>query len=91
MNPVGTAFSRPDQPAQGTNFWATAADIAGLGVFVRSFLNTNNRRNSQLLLAGEDFGTARVAGLAAYLNEQQIPVHGVLLVDVVAVCEYYPR
>jgi carboxypeptidase C (cathepsin A) len=81
VNPVGTAFSRPDQPARGPNFWNTAADIASLGEFVRSFFNTNNRRNSPLFLAGEDFGTARVAGLAAYLHEHQIPVHGVVLLS----------
>jgi carboxypeptidase C (cathepsin A) len=81
VNPVGTAFSRPNQPARGPNFWNTAADIASLAEFVRSFLNTNTRRNSQLFLAGEDFGTARVAGLAAYLNEHQIPVHGVVLLS----------
>jgi carboxypeptidase C (cathepsin A) len=81
VNPVGTAFSRPDQPARGPNFWNTAADIASLGEFVRSFLNTGDRRNSPLFLAGEDFGTARAAGLAAYLNEHQIPIHGVVLLS----------
>ena len=81
VNPVGTAFSRPDQPGRAPSFWNTAADIASLGEFVRSFLNTNNRRNSPLFLAGEDFGTARVAGLAAYLNDHQIPVHGVVLLS----------
>lgn len=81
VNPVGTAFSRPDQPARGPNFWNTAADIASLGEFVRSFLNTYNRRNSPLFLAGEDFGTARAAGLAAYLIEHQIPVQGVVLLS----------
>src|SRR5436309_528339 len=30
-NPVGTAFSRPDQPARGANFWNTAGDVASLG------------------------------------------------------------
>ena len=81
VNPVGTAFSRPDQPARGPNFWNTAADIASLGEFVRSFLHANDRRNSPLFLAGEDLGTARVAGLAAYLNEHQIPLHGVVLLS----------
>ena len=81
VNPVGTAFSRPDQPARGPNFWNTAADAASLGEFVRSFINTYNRRNSPLFLAGEDFGTARVAGLAAYLIEHQIPVQGVVLLS----------
>jgi carboxypeptidase C (cathepsin A) len=81
VNPVGTAFSRPDQPAHGPNFWTTAADIASLAEFVRSFLNTNSRRNSPLFLAGEDFGTGRVAGLATYLSEHEIPVHGVILLS----------
>jgi len=81
VNPVGTAFSRADQPGRAPSFWNTAADIASLGEFVRSFINTNERRNSPLFLAGEDFGTARVAGLAAYLNDHQIPVHGVVLLS----------
>jgi carboxypeptidase C (cathepsin A) len=81
VNPVGTAFSRPDQPSRGPSFWNTAADIASLGEFVRSFINTSNRRNSPLFLAGEDMGTARAAGLAAYLTEHQIPVHGVALLS----------
>ncbi len=81
VNPVGTAFSRPDQPSRGPGFWNTTADIASLGEFVRSFLNASNRRSSPLFLAGEDVGTARAAGLAAYLNEHQIPVHGVMLLS----------
>jgi carboxypeptidase C (cathepsin A) len=81
VNPVGTAFSRPDQPSHGPSFWNTAADIASLGEFVRSFLNSNNRRNSPLFLAGEDAATGRVAGLATYLIEHQIPVQGVALLS----------
>jgi carboxypeptidase C (cathepsin A) len=81
VNPVGTAFSRPDQPSHGATFWTTAGDVASLAEFVRSFLNTSNRRNSPLFLAGEDFGTGRVAGLAAYLHEHQIPVRGVVLLS----------
>jgi carboxypeptidase C (cathepsin A) len=78
---VGTAFSRPDQPSHGAAFWNTAGDVASMAEFVRSFLNTANRRNSPLFLVGEDFGTGRVAGLAAYLHEHQIPVHGVVLLS----------
>ena len=33
------------------------------------------------ILAGEDSGTGRVAGLAAYLIEHEIPVHGVVLLS----------
>jgi carboxypeptidase C (cathepsin A) len=81
VNPVGTAYSRPDQPSHGSAFWNTNGDIASLAEFVRSFLSANNRRNSPLFLAGEDYGTGRVAGLAAYLDEHQIPVRGVVLLS----------
>src|SRR5271157_2865814 len=37
VNPVGTGFSRPAQPNRGPAFWNTAADLASLGEFVRSF------------------------------------------------------
>jgi carboxypeptidase C (cathepsin A) len=84
VNPVGTAFSRPDQPARGPNFWTTAADIASLAEFVRSFVVRYERANSHLYLAGEDFGTGRVAGLADYLNDHHIPVHGVVLLSMTA-------
>jgi carboxypeptidase C (cathepsin A) len=81
VNPVGTAFSRPDQPSRGPNFWNTAADVASLAEFVRSFLTANNRRNSPLFLAGEDLATARAAGVAAYLIEHDIPVSGVAVLS----------
>jgi carboxypeptidase C (cathepsin A) len=81
VNPVGTAYSRADLPGRAASFWNTGADIASLGEFVRSFVNTYNRRNSPLFLAGEDFGTGRAAGLAAYLIEHGTPVHGVVLLS----------
>jgi carboxypeptidase C (cathepsin A) len=81
VNPVGTAFSRPDQPSRGAEFWNTAGDVASLAEFVRSYIFTGSRRNSPLFLAGEDFGTGRVAGLALYLHEHQIPVRGVVLLS----------
>lgn len=81
VNPVGTAFSRPGQPNRGPSFWNTAGDIASLAEFVRSYLNAYDRRNSPLFLAGEDFGTGRVVGLAGYLNDHQIPVTGVILLS----------
>jgi len=82
VNPVGTGFSRPDQPSRGSSFWNTSADVASLAEFLRDYVSLNNRRNSPLFLAGEDHGTARVAGLAAYLIEHEIPVRGVVLLSV---------
>jgi len=79
VNPVGTGFSRPDRPDRGPAFWNTAADIASLGEFVRSFLIRYDRTAAPLFLAGEDRGTGRVAGLAGYLHDHDVPVRGVVL------------
>jgi carboxypeptidase C (cathepsin A) len=81
VNPVGTGYSRSDQPSHASSFWNNNADVASLGEFLRSYLNGNNRRNSPLFLAGEDYGSGRAAGLASYLYEHQIPVTGVVLLS----------
>ena len=81
VNPVGTGYSRPDQPGRGPGFWNTSADNSSLGEFVRSFVNAYDRRNSPLFLAGEDFGTGRAAGLAVYLIDRNVPVQGVVLLS----------
>jgi carboxypeptidase C (cathepsin A) len=80
-NPIGTAFSRPAQPAGGPAFWTTDGDIASLAAFVRDFVRRHGRQSSPLFLAGEDFGTGRVAGLAAYLADRQVAVQGVILLS----------
>jgi len=81
VNPVGTAFSRAVTPNHAPSFWTTAADIASLGDFVRGYVNKYSRWNSPLFLAGEDLGTGRVAGLATYLIEHEVPVRGVMLLS----------
>jgi carboxypeptidase C (cathepsin A) len=81
VNPVGTAYSRPAQPGRAQNFWNTGTDTACLAEFVRSYLNTYERRHSPLFLAAEDYGTGRGAGLAVYLQDHQIPVSGVVLLS----------
>jgi carboxypeptidase C (cathepsin A) len=81
VNPVGTAFSRPDQPGKGPSFWNAAADVASLAEFVRSYVNHSGRMASPLFLAAEDYGTGRAAGMAAYLNDHQVPVRGVVLLS----------
>jgi len=81
VNPLGTGFSRADQPNRASSFWTSANDVASLGEFVRAYLDRNKRRASPLYLAGEDRGTGRVAGLAAYLSEHDIPVRGVVLLN----------
>ena len=82
VNPVGTGFSVPVQPNHASAFWNTQGDIASLAQFVRLYINRNNRLVSPLFIAGEDAGTGRVAGLAAYLTDHMIPVRGVILLSV---------
>jgi carboxypeptidase C (cathepsin A) len=53
-----------------------------MGEFVRSFLSQYDRKASPLYLAGEDWGTGRVAGLAGYLNDHNVPVRGVALLSI---------
>jgi carboxypeptidase C (cathepsin A) len=81
VNPVGTAFSRPASPGRAASFWSTAGDTMSMGEFVRAYLNAYDRRPSPLFLAADDFGTARAAGVAAYLQERQMPVTGVVLLS----------
>ena len=81
VNPVGTGFSRPDRPERAQAFWNTAADVASLGEFVRSFVARYDRKTAPLYLAGEDHGTGRVAGLAGYLHDHNTPVRGLILLS----------
>jgi carboxypeptidase C (cathepsin A) len=82
VSPVGTGFSRPDRPERAPAFWNTAADTAAMGEFVRSFLGQYDRKTSPVFLAGEDWGTGRVAGLAGYLHDHNVPVRGVALLSI---------
>jgi carboxypeptidase C (cathepsin A) len=81
-NPVGTAFSRPDQPSRAAEFWTTAGDTASMGEFVRGYLAQYDRRHAPLILAGEDYGTGRAAAVALYLIERQVPVAGIALLSI---------
>jgi carboxypeptidase C (cathepsin A) len=81
VNPVGTGYSFPVQPARGSIFWNTAGDIASLGEFVRVYLDRGSRLSSPLFVAGEDAATGRVGGLTQYLSEHMIPVRGVVLLS----------
>lgn len=81
VNPVGTAYSRPDAPALGPEFWNTRGDSAALAEFVRTFLNTYDRWNSPRIVVGDDLDTGRVSSLALYLTEHQISVNGIALLS----------
>ena len=53
VNPVGTAFSRPDQPSRGPTFWNTGRRCRfARRIRARVIIATNNRRNSPLYSRG---------------------------------------
>jgi len=87
VNPVNTGYSRmlADQGgmmAKKEMFFGVNADIAYLADWVNTFVTRNNRWRSPKYLIGESYGTTRVSGLAAALQERKwMFINGVILVS----------
>ncbi len=81
VDPVGTGFSKADDPAHATDFYGTNADIASVAGFVTDFRAAYRRAASPLYLAGESFGTWRAAGVAEQLIDAKVPVAGIALIS----------
>src|SRR5690606_12626494 len=65
-------------------FYGVKEDIESLGEFVRLFLTKNQRWSSPIYLAGESYGTTRVAGMAPYLQDRVgVALNGIILVSTV--------
>ncbi len=87
VNPVNTGYSRlipgkdgkmPDKKL----FFGVNADVKYLAEWVNTFVTRNNRWRSPKFLIGESYGTTRVSGLAAELqNSQWMYINGVILVS----------
>lgn len=87
VNPVNTGYSRmlPSMGGKMTDkelFFGVNADIAYLADWVNTFVTRNNRWRSPKYLIGESYGTTRVSGLAAALQERKwMYINGVILVS----------
>ncbi|MCW5938003.1 MAG: hypothetical protein KIT11_11935 [Fimbriimonadaceae bacterium] len=81
VDPVGTGYSRARTPEEAEKFWGLKGDIESMGEFVRLYLTRNRRWTSPLYLAGESYGTTRVAGLAGHLIERGVAFSGICLVS----------
>ena len=87
VNPVNTGYSRmlpgkdgkmPDKKL----FFGVNADIKYLADWVNTFVTRNNRWRSPKYLIGESYGTTRVSGLAAALQQGKwMFINGVVLVS----------
>ncbi|HUF04082.1 MAG TPA: hypothetical protein VMM38_07890 [Aridibacter sp.] len=80
IDPVGTGFSRAEDPKE-QKFFSLTGDIASVGEFIRLYLVRNDRWRSPLYLVGESYGTTRASGLSGYLIDRGIAFNGVLLVS----------
>ena len=83
VNPVNTGFSRIlDPEVDRKMFFGVEADIAYLADWLDVFVSRVKRWRSPKYLIGESYGTTRVSGLAAALqNRHWMYLNGVILVS----------
>ncbi len=83
VDPVNTGFSRPiSKDIPTSRFFGVRADIKYLAEWVNTFVTRMNRWASPKYLIGESYGTGRVSGLVAELqNAHWMFFNGVILVS----------
>ena len=81
IDPVGVGFSEPVGEAEWKDFWGTDQDIRTIGLFIKQFLIESDRMNAPKFLLGESYGTFRNAGLVKHLQDNGIPMNGVIMVS----------
>ncbi|WP_428938878.1 S10 family peptidase [Fontivita pretiosa] len=84
IDPVGTGFSRAENPDRAKEFYSVQGDIASVADVIRLYLNQSGRWLSPKFIAGESYGTTRAAGLSEHLNDRfGIAVNGIVLISTV--------
>jgi carboxypeptidase C (cathepsin A) len=83
VDPVNVGFSRIlDEETNRSTFFGVNQDIAYLADWIETFVTRQSRWPSPKFLIGESYGTNRVAGLAARLqNSHWMYLNGVILVS----------
>lgn len=83
VNPANTGFSRVlDDEIDREVFFGVEADITYLADWIDVFVSRNGRWRSPKYLIGESYGTTRVSGLAAMLQDRHwMYLNGVILVS----------
>ncbi len=79
VDPIGTGFSRAEQPDYLPEFYSTRGDAASLAEFVRVWIALNGREEAPLFLSGQSFGVWRSAIVAELLEQKGRRVSGVIL------------
>jgi carboxypeptidase C (cathepsin A) len=81
IDPVGTGFSKAENPEDSKNYWNLKGDVGSVASFIRLYLTRNERWTSPLFLAGESYGTTRASALSGYLMNRGIALNGVILIS----------
>jgi carboxypeptidase C (cathepsin A) len=82
VNPVNTGFSRIVGEAEREQFFGVNEDVAYLAGWIDTFVSRRGRWTSPKFLIGESYGTTRVSGLAARLQDAHwMFLNGVILVS----------
>jgi carboxypeptidase C (cathepsin A) len=66
--PVGTGFSRADDPDKASYFYGVEEDLYSIREFILLYIERYGRWRSPKYLVGESYGAARAAGLARSLQ-----------------------
>ena len=82
VDPVGTGYSRLAEGAKSEDFYGITKDVESLAQFIKLYCARYERWLSPKFLAGESYGTTRVAGLAHHLQTRAgMSVNGVVLIS----------
>ncbi len=82
IDPVGTGYSRTIGEGKAEDFLGVEEDLEYLSEFIRLWVTRNERWDSPKFLAGESYGSARVAGLVDRLqNNEGMFFDGVALIS----------
>lgn len=83
IDPVGTGFSRTLGEEDPKKYFGVTQDADYLARFIRKWLSENKRWNSPKYLAGESYGTTRVAALTRALTGGwlDVAINGAMLIS----------
>lgn len=84
VDPVGTGYSRAAPGVDPRRYYEVNEDIRAAARFIRLYVTQHERWLSPLYLAGESYGTTRVAGVAQRLqHDYGLYPRGVILISTV--------
>ncbi|HEV3153771.1 MAG TPA: hypothetical protein VGZ02_08215 [Candidatus Baltobacteraceae bacterium] len=74
-----TGFGRLTGAGTPKMFFGLDADVQAFGQFIQRYITRFHRWNAPKFLFGESYGTTRSGALSAYLQDQGIPLNGIVL------------